>query len=164
MLVDINYNRVLPRDLFNESKLLKCIGRLCLFIHNNEVPFTMSIEETSEPFKIGLTEDGHLTITNLDILIDNTSVQFKTVYNSQSPYPLIASFHYEECLVFDDNGEFTEEFVEFRNLTVMKDHEFDPAGSNSKQIKCPGCREGIYCNAYYCKTCERCWKHHKQGE
>lgn len=116
MLADIHYNRVLPRDLFNESKLLKCIGRLCLLIHDNMIPFSMSVEENDEPFEIGLLEDGHLTITNLNIFIMEQLTTFKTVYNSKLSYPLIASYGYDECVVFDNDGQFTEEFIKFNEI------------------------------------------------
>lgn len=35
---DPEYQRVIPRDLFNEAKLLKCLGRLSLFIHDGKSP------------------------------------------------------------------------------------------------------------------------------
>lgn len=31
-----SYRRVLPRDLFNEAKLLKCLGQLSLMIHDGK--------------------------------------------------------------------------------------------------------------------------------
>jgi hypothetical protein len=33
-----DYNRVIPRDLFNEAKLLKCLGQLCLLIDKGQCP------------------------------------------------------------------------------------------------------------------------------
>lgn len=62
------YQRVLPRDLFNESKLLKCIGQLVLLIHDGNCPNGLAFthhDEDDEPFIIRLMEDGHLTITNI---------------------------------------------------------------------------------------------------
>ena len=32
----MTYRRVLPRDLFNEAKLLKCLGQLALIIHDGQ--------------------------------------------------------------------------------------------------------------------------------
>jgi hypothetical protein len=113
--VGLNYGRVVPRDLFNESKLLKCIGQLCLLIHNNDTPVEMSFEHNRESFKIELLMEGSLTITNVIISIKNKPYMFKTTYNSKSNYPLFVVDGYDEYPVFDNNGEFDEEFIEFCN-------------------------------------------------
>lgn len=58
-----DYGRVIPRDLFNEAKLLKCMGQLCLRIHNNDnLPAKMSADHDGSPFKIDLMDEGSLTI------------------------------------------------------------------------------------------------------
>ncbi len=44
------YTRVIPRDLFNEAKLLKCIGRLVLLIHDGDHN-NISFEHDGEPFE-----------------------------------------------------------------------------------------------------------------
>lgn len=107
------YVRVLPRDLFNESKLLKCIGRLCLLIHDRQTPVEMSFEDTGESFAVGLLEEGSLHISNLVICIKGKPFLFKTTYNSKASYPLNLEYEYVDYLVFDEAGEFTEEFKEF---------------------------------------------------
>jgi hypothetical protein len=114
MKADINYNRVLPRDLFNEAKLLKCIGRLILLIEDNMTPVRMSYGENGEPFTIGLTDDGSLMVTNLGISINRRLQTFKTTYNSKSNYPLLLETpDYSEILVFSENGEFTPDFIQY---------------------------------------------------
>ena len=111
-----NYSRVIPRDLFNESKLLKCIGHLCLLIHNGEtLPVEMNFEHNGEPFEIALLNDGSLTISNVRITIKNVECVFKTTYNSKSNYPLTVALVYDEYPVFNDQGQFDEEFIEFCN-------------------------------------------------
>jgi len=88
--MNINYNRVIPRDLFNESKLLKCIGKLTLLIHDNLAPFGLKFEHDEEPFKIGLTNCGHLKIQNITFVYSSHTdfeLGFKTVYNSKSNFP-----------------------------------------------------------------------------
>ena len=110
----MKYIRVIPRDLFNEAKLLKCIGRLCLLIHDNEnMPFCAKLHHNGEPFDIILLEEGALTISNLKIEINGNFITFQTTYNSKRTYPLEAALGYERSPVFDDNGEFDEEFIEF---------------------------------------------------
>lgn len=63
--IDSNYQRVIPRDLFNEAKLGKCMGRLILRIHDCETPVHMSFEHNGNPFDIGLGDDGNLHIKNI---------------------------------------------------------------------------------------------------
>lgn len=112
------YTRVLPRDLFNESKLLKCIGRLCLLILDGLTPVPMSYDETGEPFRIALNEEGSLTIQNLPIYIKGKIFEFKTIYNSKANYPLYVEFDYVDYLVFDEQGNFDKEFIAFVNTKI----------------------------------------------
>jgi hypothetical protein len=113
MIDTLQYVRVLPRDLFNESKLLKCIGRLCLLIHNRLTPVKMGFDEHGEPFEIKQLQDGELFISNYDISIKKKIFLFKSKYNSKANYPLYLDYDYCDYLVFDEKGEFTYEFIEF---------------------------------------------------
>jgi hypothetical protein len=120
MKADLNYSRVLPRDLFNEAKLLNCMGRLCLLITDDLTPVKMFMDESGEPFKIGLLQDGSLTIDNLTIKINGKygkPCRFKTTYNSRSPSPLYVQDgtgdQYTDILVFEDDGEFSQDFIDF---------------------------------------------------
>jgi hypothetical protein len=112
------YRRVCPRDLFNESKLLKCYGRLCLKILDGQTPVEMSYnDENTTRFNVELMQEGSLTITNLPIKIKDKQYLFKTTYNGKGNYPFYLqngqADSYEDIEVFNDNGEFTEEFIEF---------------------------------------------------
>lgn len=109
------YGRVIPRDLFNESKLLKCMGQLCLMIHENRIPVEMTADHDGSPFQISLLFDGSLTVTNVHVSIKGTRCTFKTTYNSKSNYPMFVALGYDEYPVFNDKGEFDEEFIEFCN-------------------------------------------------
>lgn len=111
-----NYTRVVPRDLFNEAKLLKCMGHLVLKILDRKTPVEMTNSENGKAFKVvQFEEDGGLAIANLDIKIKGKSFIFKTVYNSKHNYPLLLYYEWCEYPVFDDKGEFTDEFIEFCN-------------------------------------------------
>lgn len=111
--IDTNYTRVLPRDLYNESKLLKCIGRLVLLIEDGHAPYGLQYEHEGEPFEIGLVEDGHLTFTNIHFSIGETELFLKTVYNSKNNYPLFLEYDNVDYEVFDEHGHFTKEFFSF---------------------------------------------------
>lgn len=111
----MEYIRVIPRDLFNESKLLKCIGRLALLILNNAVPnnIDIRIKETGKAFKITQNEDGELSIINYPIKVNGEIMVFKTKYNSKDNYPLYCQTKEEEdFLVFNENGDFDIYFID----------------------------------------------------
>lgn len=113
-----SYTRVIPRDFFNEAKLLKCFGQLALKILDGLTPDNMDIyiEESGEPFNIDLTDDGSLIISNYETMINNIPVIFKTTYNSKANYPFFCEVDYTDYEVFDDNGNFTDEF---KNLSLV---------------------------------------------
>lgn len=111
--MNTQYIRVIPRDLFNESKLLKCIGRLTLLIHDGFIVGDMTFEHDDTPFKIGLTDDGFLSIKNIIFKIHGTVVFFKCLYNSENRYSLFCEYEYCDYLVFDEEGQYTDEFKQF---------------------------------------------------
>lgn len=113
--IDTTYCRVIPRDLFNEAKLLKCIGRLVLLIHDGQGLNGMTFEHDDEPFQIGLMDDGHLAITNIAFEMNGQKMFFKSQYNSKSNWPLLLEHDYCEYPVFDENGNYDNEFINFCN-------------------------------------------------
>lgn len=112
-----NYIRIVPRDFFNESKLLKCMGQLYLKNLDCQFPpdFQVEIEESGEPFEIQLTDDGRLFVSNYTVIINGRNLNFSTIYNSQDDYPMVCIYDGERIVVFDDNGNFT---FEFYNLCI----------------------------------------------
>lgn len=111
--MDTKYKRVIPRDLFNEAKLLKCMGRLVLLIQDRFIPLQMSCVDNGEPFKIALMDEGSLTITNITITVKGRTLLFKTTYNAKSNYPLYVEHDNCDYRVFDETGEFDMEFINF---------------------------------------------------
>lgn len=109
------YTRIIPRDLFNEAKLLKCIGRLCLIIGDKMAPDNLSFEHEGDKFNIELNEgDGGIYITNLIFSISDYPVHFQTSMNAKDAYPLYCTDQDDnEYCVFEENGEFTTEFINF---------------------------------------------------
>lgn len=101
------YKRVLPRDLFNEAKLLKCLGRLCLLIEDDMCKLEYDHDdEFAEGFVIGqLQECGGIYPLNLrfytpagDEFVCNSPL------NSRRAYSLVFTYKGEECYVFDDDN------------------------------------------------------------
>ena len=73
----------------------------------------MTFRYTGNPFRIALMDEGSLCIMNLDIYINDKYFRFKTTYNSKSNYPLLCVDGYNEYPVFNDDGTFDQEFIDF---------------------------------------------------
>ncbi len=110
----MDYDRVVPRDFFNEAKLLKCMGVLAVKILDNQLPEGISIEidEGGDPFQIEmLQEDGSLSVVNYPVTINGEEVIMKTKYNSKDNFPLYCMIDDEDYLVFNESGEFDQDFI-----------------------------------------------------
>ena len=110
----MSYQRVIPRDLFNESKHLKCLGRLCLLIHEGVLP-GLQFDHDGTPFR--LEQDptsGDVYAVNVRIcprIEDPDVMHLTTPVNCREPWPLYWT-HPEvgEIPVFEDTGEISPAF------------------------------------------------------
>lgn len=109
------FTRVIPRDLFNEAKLLKSIGQLTLQIHDGKCSLTFEFDNTThQGFNIEQSDsDGRLEITNLSFYMPDgdTPIYFATQYNSKDAYPLwFTTQDEQEGRVFNEDGSFSDDF------------------------------------------------------
>jgi len=111
----MNYQRVLPRDLFNESKLLKCLGKISLLILDRFIGLRFEHHDANQGFHVCQNEDGDLYCDNLRFYLPgHRQVYFYSLYNCKSPWPLICIDDDEGVIeVFDDNGELSNDFKQF---------------------------------------------------
>ena len=121
----INYTRVLPRDLFNEAKLLKCLGQLALFIHDGvdhkrqRAPKKLKLRYEGNPFVIGQNQgDGSFYCETVRLYYARTEISLSTSINSRDNFPLYASWDEEEVRVFDEDGNFNITFLDM--LTTIR--------------------------------------------
>ena len=117
---EAQHERVIPRDFFNEAKLLKCMGMLSLKILDRQLPdgVEIEIEERGEPFEIRLTDDGLLHVNNYPVTVNGRTILFGTTYNSKEATPFYCVADYVEYEVFDIAGDFSTEFIEFATSLV----------------------------------------------
>lgn len=116
----MNYQRVIPRDLFNEAKLLKSLGQLALLLHDYPRRWPLILDWTDEPengFQIEQDpSSGHLCCTSLTLYQSTErglkQLALRSHYNSRAAYPLFCETNDEEVEVFDELGRFTTEFLE----------------------------------------------------
>ena len=107
----MTYRRVIPRDLFNEGSLLKCLGQLWLAVEGYKV----TILHTGNDFYITQSEaDGSIRVGNICIIIGGTTFDHHRPLNSREPWPLYitrrAGNDGEEIAVFRDDGKLSDEF------------------------------------------------------
>lgn len=109
----MSYKRVIPRDLFNEGNLLKCLGALALAIEGKE---GVTLQHGGGEFDIIQDAgDGSIRVGSVLLLIDGRAYDHKRPLNSREPWPLYVQRRHdhdaEEIEVFDDSGALTPEFV-----------------------------------------------------
>lgn len=112
----MSYTRVIPRDLFNESKLLKSLGRLALLHHEGRTPPFMIVESDGGSFEIDQNQDdgGLFVSSGLKVFCEydgeQTELDLRSNYNDKSNFSLVC-YNCDDCVdVFTEHGELTEEF------------------------------------------------------
>lgn len=119
-----SYHRIIPRDLFNEAKLLKCLGRIAL-LHHDGMTGRLQIDFPSpeEGFHIAQDESsGALFCDSLFFSLSSkgrqdTEIYFSLPYNNRDNWPLHFYVDVEDNIigeqrVFDEEGNLTDEFKE----------------------------------------------------
>lgn len=119
----MTYQRVIPRDFFNEAKLLKCWGQLALKLHDgvklpgwHEGVRLSIVSESDRGWAISQDPvDGALFLPGVDLHAIRGHrgfyVVLSTEYNSRDPYPMTINAIGER--VFGDDGEWTDEAREY---------------------------------------------------
>lgn len=126
----MSYERVLPRDAYNEANLLKCVARVCQWISDEFIPdmhfehqtFCENRELETPGFEIGSDGSGEIFVMNLRFYLFGKKIEFWIPQNTRHPWPL--KFHLveddDEPLgydndgdVFNEEGEMSDEFREF---------------------------------------------------
>lgn len=114
----MTYARVIPRDLFNEAKLLKCLGRLALLHHEGWTPKGFVIENDGSPFAIDLNDNGLTVVSGLSVYVTDGSNVFDldlySIYNYKDHYPLsVYDMERGHIEVFNEDGDLRTEFYEY---------------------------------------------------
>lgn len=118
-----DYERELPRDLFNEANLLKGWGRLSLLVHDGKAPEHLRIRHAQSDaigqngFVIRQDQsDGSISVINLQLSYGDYRILVSSPLNSRQRYTLEFSIAVleEEYLgsVLTEEGELSEEFLE----------------------------------------------------
>lgn len=125
----MTYIRVIPRDLFNESSLLKCYGRLYICLEN----VAGHSAELREEFALGeefrvlqSSDDGSISLANVGLYVRGERVPLSRPLNSRDPWPLWAVTGEDEIEVFAGDGNLSPEFLAF-----ICSHDWEPGPMRS---------------------------------
>jgi len=112
-----NYIRVLPRDLFNEAGLLKCLGRLWIILDETHGHAAKFETEDCDSFDIVQDEgSGQIYARNVLFTVKGESVLLTRPLNARGAWPLYAETE-EDCVtIFDEAGNLHAEMKTFIGL------------------------------------------------
>lgn len=108
----MSYMRVIPRDLFNESSLMKCTGQLYLLLESKNI-IGAELTHANDSFRIDQSEsDGSIHFTNLFFAFKGKHWYLTRPLNSRNPWPLYLRRNGVEISVFDNDGCLSPEFLD----------------------------------------------------
>lgn len=112
----MSYARVIPRDLFNESSLLKCCGRLYIVLEGVKCGSTVGFQDDDLQGGFDIVQredDGSIYIANLPFEIGGDLYRLTRPLNSRQPWPLYAEKigdpEFEPVPLFDTTGNLTRD-------------------------------------------------------
>lgn len=112
-LTTMTYIRVIPRDLFNESNLLKCLGKLALLVENKAAP-NLSYYYDHKPFNIVQNEaSGGLQCLNVTFYTLKQDLILERPLNSRESWPLYVLTEQEDYPVFNSQGNLENSLLDF---------------------------------------------------
>ncbi len=106
-----SYQRVIPRDLFNEANLLKCYGQIYLNLEKMNVD--AQLKHSGDAFQIVQDGgDGSLSIANIAFMVRGEQLNIQRPMNSRRSFHLIiVTDDWEEMEMFEENGAFTPDMI-----------------------------------------------------
>jgi len=113
----MTYLRVVPRDLFNEGNLLKCLGRVYICAEQSPLgdPCAHVAVETGGAWCAHQDQsDGSLWLDGVQVSCLGYALRCARPMNSRDPWPLyvceIDGEEIDPVDVFTDEGEFSDDF------------------------------------------------------
>jgi len=107
----MTYQRVIPRDLFNEADLLKCLGKFYIMAEHRPI---VRILHSGHTFNIVQnSDDGSIYCDNICVIIGRKTYDHFRPLNSRSPWPLYLRLRNDpdadDFRVFDDEGNLSDD-------------------------------------------------------
>lgn len=138
----MTYLRVIPRDLFNEASLLKCLGALWIALENKP---GVRITHDSRPFDIRQDEaDGSIYAENVRLVIAERLFDHRRPLNSREPWPLWVRPAFDpdvdDIAVFDQDGALSGDFIALLGWPTPMRHRCATCGTVDGHVP-PDCPE-----------------------
>lgn len=115
----MSYIRVIPRDLFNEANLFKCLAQLEILTDNPNINARVEIRRGFEWDGFGVRQyqmDGSIEANNVMVYVGRYSyVHHFRPLNSRQPWPLYVRIEQDDIEVFTDDGKLSPAFLELCN-------------------------------------------------
>lgn len=110
----MSYARVIPRDLFNEANLLKCLGKIYINLETAGM-CDVELEHDNEAFDVHMDDSsGALFVRNVVLMVRGNPCRLVRPMNSREAWPLMmVGDDDEETPVFDSEGNFSPEMLAF---------------------------------------------------
>lgn len=113
----MSYNRAIPRDLFNEALLLKCLGRLMICAEKS-APIKIEVHHSAPQDDFGVMQsmaDGCFFSNKIYVTVNRRFMTHYTTGNAKDdPWPLYLENETGDPIrVFDENGNLSNEFVAY---------------------------------------------------
>ena len=113
------FERVIPRDLFNEAKILAMVSKFAADVAAGKMPKGFS-GKLSPRWSVALSEDGELYISGLSVSFDGHPVKITMPYNAgkESRFPLnitIEDLDIWGAVVYDESGEVDSDMQQFQS-------------------------------------------------
>lgn len=112
----MTYRRVIPRDLFNEASLLKCLGRLALLIGDGKLP-GLTLNEPALDTGFNVMQNpltGGIFCQNFVLYSDAGIITHERNLNARDPWPLYLTDEQDnEYCVFNDDGSLHSDMSSF---------------------------------------------------
>lgn len=111
----MTYARTIPRDLFNEGDLLKCLGRLWIVLEQNPGHRAELSHATGHIFTIVQDpSDGAISCSTVTLTVDGVVTPLFRPLNSRYAWPLWARTgdllgDFDDIEVFDASGSLSED-------------------------------------------------------
>lgn len=111
----MSYQRVLPRDAFNEANLLKCIGQISLLELDHMAPgFETELKETfkdDNSFYIRQDQnDGSIYCANFKIKYKGKQLPHYIPLNCKRKYPMQVWYEGDQQWLFNEDGTLSKKF------------------------------------------------------
>jgi hypothetical protein len=111
------FHRVVPRDLFNEAKILAMVGKFAQDVNQGKMPRGF-IGKLNKKWTVALSEDGSLYISGFILTYKGKRADLTMNYNAGKMYrfPLqitVESMNLWNVSVYEENGELDSDMNQF---------------------------------------------------